>query len=132
MEQRTSIAVGETDESWRDCRKITERAMEILSEWEEEEDIKIQVQYAAILVGKLLNLKKKDVIHSDDTRNKICTLLRNVIRLNASDEVFTKQQLAVLKKGFTFVTAEGVQKEDLLQLNRELRKKGLATMPAWE
>ena len=58
--------------------------------------------------------------------------LRNVIRLNASDEVFTKQQLAVLKKGFTFVTAEGVQKADLLQLNRELRKKGLATMPAWE
>ena len=49
---------------WEESKKIVTRSMEILSEWEEKEDIRIQVQYAALLVGKIDNLKKKDIICS--------------------------------------------------------------------
>lgn len=119
-------------DDWQDCRKMICRALEILTEWEEAEDIKIQIQYAAIIVGKIAKLKEKDVIRADDTRKKICTLLRNAIRLNASEEMLSREQIALIKEGFSFIGAENIQKEDLLQLNRKLRKKGLATMPAWE
>lgn len=124
--------VVRTNDDWQGSRKIVERALEILTDWEDVEDIKMQIQYAAILVGKIDNLKKKDVIHADDTRNKICTLLRNVIRLNASEEILSKDQISVLKEGFSFVTAEKIQREDLFLLNRKMHKKGLPTMPAWE
>ena len=117
---------------WQSCKKIVERALEILTEWEEADDIKIQIQYAAVMVGKIEKLKKTDVIQADDIRNKISTLLRNVIRLNASEEIFSREQIALLKEGFSLIIANNIQKEDLLQLNRKLRKKGLATMPAWE
>lgn len=117
---------------WQSCRKIIGRALEILTEWEETDDIKIQIQYAAIIVGKIANLKRQEVIHTDNIRNKICTLLRNVIRLNASDDLFSKEQILLIKQGFSLIIAEDIQKTDLFQLNRALRKKGLATMPAWE
>lgn len=128
-EGKTSI---QTKDCWQYIRKIAERALEILSEWEDVDDIKIQIQYAAIIVGKIDKIKKNDLIRTDDTRNKICTLLRNVIRLNASAELFSKEQISVLKEGFSFITSDNLQKENLFQMNRTLRKKGLATMPAWE
>lgn len=117
---------------WEESKKIVTRSMEILSEWEEKEDIRIQVQYAALLVGKIDNLKKKDIICSNDVKKKICTLLRNVIRLNAVEELLSREQLYLLREGFSAIIAENIQKEDLLQLNRKFRKAGLQTMPAWE
>ena len=117
---------------WEEYKKIVTRSMEILSEWEEKEDIRIQVQYAALLVGKIDNLKKKDIICSNDVKKKICTLLRNVIRLNAVEELLSKEQIYLLREGFSAIISENIQKKDLLQLNRKFRKAGLQTMPAWE
>lgn len=117
---------------WEESKKIVTRSMEILSEWEEKEDIRIQVQYAALLVGKIDNLKKKDIICSNDVKKKICTLLRNVIRLNAVEELLSKEQIYLLREGFSAIISENIQKKDLLQLNRKFRKAGLQTMPAWE
>ncbi|MDE7310382.1 MAG: hypothetical protein K2N87_01990 [Eubacterium sp.] len=114
------------------CRKMVDRALEILTEWEDIDDIKIQIQYAAIIVNKIANMKRQDLIYTDDLRKKICTLLRNVIRLNASAELFSKEQILLIKEGFSMIIAENVQKEDLFLLNRRLRRKGLETMPAWE
>lgn len=113
-------------------REVTSRAIEILSEWEETEDIRIQVQYAAILVGKIDSLKKKDAVRKNEVRRKVCTLLRNVIRLNIAEEVFSEGQIKLLKEGFALVEAENIPKEGLLQLNRKLRNSGLQTMPSWE
>lgn len=123
---------SEIEDRWQGSGKIVERALEILTEWEDVQDIKFQIQYAAIIVCKIDNIKKKNVIHADDIRNKICTLLRNVIRLNTTEGILSKEQISVLKEGFSLITAEEIQKEHLLQLNRKLRKKGLSTMPAWE
>ena len=119
-------------EEWQELQKITVRAIEILSEWEETEDIRIQVQYAAILVGKINALKKKDVVRSHEVRKKVCTLVRNVIRLNIAEEVFSEEQIQLLKEGFSLITAQNIQKENLLQLNRKFRNSGLQTMPPWE
>lgn len=125
---------GNADEknTLQECKKIVERAIEILAEWCEIQDIKAQVQYAAIVIGKIENIKKKEFIQSDEIRKKICTLLRNVIRLNFTDAVFTREQILLLKDGFTLLVSDNVQKEDMLRLNREFRKKNLMTMPAWE
>lgn len=125
---------GNADEknTLQECKKIVERAIEILEEWCEIQDIKAQVQYAAIVIGKIENIKKKEFIQSDEIRKKICTLLRNVIRLNFTDAVFTREQVLLLKDGFTLLVSDNVQKEDMLRLNREFRKKNLMTMPAWE
>lgn len=116
----------------QECVKIVERSMEILTEWGAAEEIRMQIQYAAIIVAKIDNLKKKDFVQTDDLRRKICTLLRNVIKLNVAEEKFSQEQIEVLRRGFSLVIAEGIQKEDLFQLNRQLRKEGLQTMPAWE
>lgn len=117
---------------WQESQKIVERAVEILADWEEAEDIRIQVQYAAILVGKIDRLKKTGTVGTDDVRRKICTLLRNVIRLNAAERRFSQEQIQILKTGFSMIAGEKVQKQDLLQLNRTMLKEGLQTMPAWE
>lgn len=119
-------------DDWKDAQKIVARAVEILSEWEETEDIRMQVQYAAIIVGKIDNLKKIDIIHSDAVRNKICTLIRNVIRLNIAEEIFSRSQLGLLQDGFLLISKEKLHKDDLLQLNRKFWKEGMQTMPAWE
>lgn len=111
---------------------IAVRATEILSDWKETEDIRMQIQYGALIVGKIENLKKKESISSDGIRKKICTLLKNAIRLNISEGKFSKEQVQLLKDGFSLIVAEHVQKEDMLQLNRNLRNAALQTMPAWE
>lgn len=121
-----------TESDWQEAEKIAIRAMEILSDWKETEDIRMQVQYGALIVGKLENLKKKESISSDGIRKKICTLLKNTIRLNISEGRFSKEQVQLLQDGFSLIVAEHVQKEDMLQLNRNLRNAGLQTMPAWE
>lgn len=120
------------ENDWQEAEKIAIRAAELLSDWKETEDIRMQVQYGALIVGKIENLKKKESIHSDEIRKKICTLLKNVIRLNISERKFSKEQIQLLQDGFSLIMAEHVQKEDMLQLNRKLRKEGLQTMPAWE
>lgn len=115
-----------------ECEKIVSRAIEFLTDWDESQDIKLQIQYAAIIVGKIEMIKKKEFIQSSEIRKKICTLLRNVIRLNITDEVFTKVQIDLLKKGFQLLISLDTKKEDMLQLNRQFRKEGLMTMPSWE
>lgn len=130
LETSDTKVQGQND--WQECQGIVERAAEILTEWEEAEDIRLQVQYAAILVGKIDRLKKTETVGTDDVRRKICTLLRNVIRLNAAEEQFSQEQIQILKTGFSMITDEKVQKQDLLQLNRKMMKEGLQTMPAWE
>lgn len=119
-------------EPLQECRDISKRAIEILTKWGEIQDIKMQVQFAAVTVGKIDNLKKNIHIQSDEVKRKVCTLLRNVIRLNVADEVFTQEQIELLKKGFLLLVTDDVKKEDLLRLNRELRKENLITMPSWE
>ncbi|WP_168356542.1 hypothetical protein [Petralouisia muris] len=59
-------------------------------------------------------------------------MLKNVIRLNIADKMFSREQVQLLKDGFLLISEEKLQKEDLLQLNRKLRTEGLQTMPAWE
>lgn len=116
----------------QDCKRIIDRALEILSDWSEIQDIKLQIQYAAVITGKIDNLKKTDYIQSNNTRKKVCTLLRNVIRINIIDIVFSKEQISLLKKGFILLLSEQIQKKDMLQLNREFLEQQLLTMPAWE
>ena len=133
--RKTSVKkTNNTDsvEPLQECREISKRAIEILTKWSGTQDIKMQVQFAAITVGKIDNLKKNIYIQSDEVKRKVCTLLRNVIRLNVADEVFSQEQIELLKKGFLLLVTDDVKKEDLLQLNRELRKKKLITMPSWE
>ena len=124
--------VLQTVDNWHECRKIVERSLEILSYWEEANDIRMQIQYAAILVGKIAILKKKEEIFSDEVRKEVCTLLKMVIRLNVSEEIFSKEQIDLLRQGFSIVIGENIQKSDLFELNRKMLKKKLVTMPAWE
>lgn len=116
----------------QECESIVERAIEIVTEWSKTQDIKLQIQYAAVIVGKIENIKKKEFIQENEIRKKICTLLRTVIRLNVTDTVFTKEQLLLLKRGFSLLVSDSVQKEDMLQLAREFRSEHLMTIPAWE
>lgn len=115
-----------------DREDISKRAIEILSKWSEFQDIKMQIQFAAVIVGKIDRLKRNASIQSDDIKRKICTLLRNVIRLNVAEDLFSQDQIELLKKGFMLLDADDLKREDLLELNRELRKENLMTMPAWE
>ena len=124
--------VSQNVDGWQECQKIVERTLEILNVWEGIDDIKIQTQYASVIIGKIDNLKKKEIISFDEVRKKVCTLLRNVIRLNFGVEVFTKEHILLLKEGFSSVIKMDIQKESLFQLNKKLRKAGLLTMPAWE
>ena len=116
----------------QECKQVIDRVIEILAEWCETQEIKSQIQYAAIIVAKIENIKKKDFIQKDEIRKKICTLLRAVIRLNVTDNVFTKEQILLLQKGFLLLLSDNVQKKDMLQLNREFWSEHLETMPAWE
>ena len=115
-----------------DCKKVVDRTLEILAEWSEAQDLRLQIQYAAVITGKIDNIKKMDYIQSNDIRKKICTLLRNVIRINVTEDVFSKEQISLLKKGFKLLLSEQIQKKDMLQLNREFLAQKLSTMPAWE
>lgn len=125
-------SISQNADNWQECQKIVERALEILHDWENTDDIKMQVQYASVIIGKIDNLKKREVVSCDEARNKVCTLLRNVIRLNFSEDVFSKEQIALLEEGFSLIVERDLQKESLFLLNRKLRKEGLLTMPAWE
>lgn len=129
--ERDKVVFQNVD-GWQECQKIVERALEILNIWESIDDIKIQTQYASVIIGKIDNLKKKEIISFDQVRKEVCTLLRNVIRLNFDGEVFTKEQILLLKEGFSLVIKRDIQKETFFQLNKKLRKAGLLTMPAWE
>lgn len=131
MHNRENINLH-TQNDWREIESAATRAAEILSDWKKTEDIWMQVQYGGRIVGMLEKLKEKESISTDEVRKKVCTLLKNAIRLNISEGRFTKMQLQLLQEGFTMIVAEQVQKEDMLQLNRKLRNEGLQTMPAWE
>ena len=130
MRRKTNNSDG--NDPLQECRAISKRAIEILIKWSGTQDIKMQVQFAAITVGKTDNLKKNIHIQSNEVKRKVCTLLRNVIRLNVLDEMFSQEQIELLKRGFLLLAADDVKKEDMLQLNRELRKENLITMPSWE
>lgn len=119
-------------DSLQDCKKIISRTLEILSDWSGIQDIRLQIQYAAVVTGKIDNIKKTDYIQSNDTRKKICTLLKSVIRINVTDIVFSEEQISLLKKGFLLLLTEQIQKTDMLQLNRDFIAHQLPTMPAWE
>ncbi len=123
---------ADATELLRECSEISKRAIEILSKWSDFQDIKMQIQFAAVIVGKIDRLKRNASVQSDDIKRKICTLLRNVIRLNVAEDLFSQGQIELLKKGFMLLDADGLKREDLLELNRELRKENLMTMPAWE
>ena len=129
-EREKSVSQGL--DSWQMCEEIVNRALEILYDWKETNDIRIQIQYASVIVGKIDNLKNREIISSDEVRKKICTLLRNVIRLNFDKELFTGGQIAALVKGFSLIIERDIQKETLFLLNEKLLKEGLLTMPAWE
>ncbi|MCM1252697.1 MAG: hypothetical protein NC321_07730 [Clostridium sp.] len=135
-EQSKSDTLNKIDLSnksdFQECREIVERAIEILVKWSETQDIKMQIQYAAVIVVKIENVKKKEFIQQNEIRKKICTLLRTVIRLNVADVIFTKEQILLLERGLSLLISENVQKEDMLQLSREFRKEHLMIMPAWE
>lgn len=137
MEERGKVKkknVGracETD-SLQKCEKIVKRITELLDEWQEAGDIKFQIQYAVLIVGKLSNIRKMLDISSDNRKIKICTLLKNAIRLNVTEEIFTEKQISVLKYGTGLLIEKEITTDALSQLNRELRMAGLQTMPAWE
>lgn len=114
------------------CQDIIDQALKILSDWSKTRNIKLQIQYAAAIIGKIDNLKKIDYIRSNDTRKKICTLLKNVIRINVADIVFSRRQIFLLEKGFSLLLSKQIQKKDMLQLNREFLEQQLMTMPPWE
>lgn len=120
------------NDSIYDCKKAVDRTLEILADWSETQDLKLQIQYAAVITGKIDNIKKTDYIQSNDTRKKICTLLRNVIRINVTEDVFSEEQISLLKKGFKLLLSEQIQKKDMLQLNREFLSQKLSAMPSWE
>ena len=129
VKRENNFVIKDTKE---DCKKIVERTLEILSDWSEIQDIKLQIQYAAVITGKIDNIKKTDYIQSNNTRKKICTLLRNVIRINVTDSVFSVEQISLLKQGFLLLLSEQINKKDMLQLNRNFLEQKLLTMPAWE
>lgn len=116
----------------RTCDEILDRANAILGEWEKTSDIRIQIQYATIIIKKIENLKKLEYIAGNDAGKKMCTLLRNTIKLNSDKELFTSEQIELIRNGLKKVISADVTKEDMLQMNRQLRKERLRTMPAWE
>ena len=120
------------DNNCHECRSIVERCLELLTEWENISDLRAQIPYASLIVGKITKLKKMNEIASDEVRKKVCTLLKLVIRLNASEAVFSKEQIDLLKQGFSLLIGEHIQKDDLFELNRQMLKEKLVTMPAWE
>ena len=118
--------------SLQECSQIIDRIVEILAEWSETQEMRNQIQYAALVVAKIENIKKKDFIRQNEIKKKICTLLRAALRLNVTDHVFTKEQISSLEKGFLLLLSDNVRKADMLQLNREFWNVHLETMPAWE
>ena len=116
----------------RACVEICDRASAILGEWEKTSDIRIQIQYATIIIKKIENLKKTEYIAGNEARKKICTLLRNTIKLNSDKALFTPEQLGLIQNGLEKAVSADVTKEDMLQMNRLLHNARLRTMPAWE
>lgn len=116
----------------RICDEILDRANAILGDWEKTFDIRIQIQYATIIMKKIENLKKLEYIAGNEARKKMCTLLRNTIKLNSDRELFTSEQIDLIRNGLKKVVSADMTKEDMLQMNKQLRKERLQTMPAWE
>ncbi len=114
------------------CNEIIARANIMLGEWEKVSELRTQIQYATIVIKKIENLKKVGFIAENEAGKKICTLLRNTIKLNSGEEMFTPEQIGLIKKGLEKAASADSTKEDMLRLNRELCKSGLRTMPAWE
>lgn len=114
------------------CQKTIERSLEILDEWKNTDDIQMQIQFASVLIAKLDRLRKSDFVKENAIKINICTLLRNVIRLNTTDFLLGEKQVEVLKQGFLLLLKEDLARENLFTFNRSLKEERLMTMPAWE
>lgn len=70
------------------CDVVLDRINAILEEWKTTLDIRIQIQYATIIIKKIEHLKKMEYIARNEVRKKMCTLLRNKIKFRQGTVYF--------------------------------------------
>lgn len=112
------------------CKELIEKCNAKLDDCYDEEDIRIQIQYAAILIKRVDNMRKLDCLKNNSWKMKELALIRMVIKLNMNDSILTNEQIEVLKGAFHSILED--TENNIISLSRSFRKVGLETMPSWE
>lgn len=107
-----------------------DKAEAAIGDMEDNEDIRTQIQCATRVIKQIDILRKSGVF--DENKRKIITFLRTVLKINCDNKIFTGEQLKEFKNVFSLLRHKDVKYENLLLIEKKLRKAGLKTMVSWE
>ena len=105
--------------------------LEVIEKMEDNDDIRIQIQYVTRIIKQLDILYKNGYISNN--KRKVIVLFRSVLKLNCDNSVFSDKQLEEFKKILKLI--RGYETEDtnlVLSVEKDLREAGLRTMVSWE
>lgn len=113
-----------------DCKDLVEKCNAKLDRCYDGEDIRIQIQYATIILKRIDNMRKLDCLKANSSKMKALALIRMVIKLNMNHSILTEEQINVLKGAFNSICEDN--DKTIISLSRSFRGVGLETMPSWE
>lgn len=108
-----------------------EKVLDVIENMEDNDDIRIQIQYVTRIIKQLDLLYKNGYISNN--KRKVIVLFRSVLKLNCDNSVFSHKQLEEFKKILNLL--RGYETDDtnlVLSVEKDLREAGLRTMVSWE
>ena len=108
-----------------------DKMLDVIENMEDNDDIRIQIQYVTRIIKQLDILYKNGYISNN--KRKVIVLFRSVLKLNCDNSVFSDKQLEEFKKILKLI--RGYETEDtnlVLSVEKDLREAGLRTMVSWE
>ncbi len=108
-----------------------DKMLDVIENMEDNDDIRIQIQYVTRIIKQLDILYKNGYISNN--KRKVIVLFRSILKLNCDNSVFSDKQLEEFKKILKLI--RGYETEDtnlVLSVEKDLREAGLRTMVSWE
>lgn len=116
----------------KEYENLINRSLVLLDKMRNNDDLRIQIQYTAILIKKIDKIRTLDVVKNNKNRMKIFAFLRLVLKINSDEVLFNNEQIDLFYEAFERIEKEEDSKYYVKQYTFSFMDVGLTTMPSWE
>lgn len=107
-----------------------DKAQEAINNMKDNDDIRFQIQCATRVINQIDILRKSNIF--DENKRKLIAFLRTVMKINCDRKIFSEEQLGEFKNLFLILQCKDIEFDNLVNIEKRLRKSGLKTMISWE
>lgn len=108
-----------------------EKAVFVIDDMEENEDIREQIQCVTRLLHQLNTIRK---LCMDREKKRLLAFFYSILKMNCDNEIFTEEQLEEFRNILKIFRGEENDTDlyNVVRWEKRLRKTGLQTMISWE